>query len=168
VINVTKGSTSDRLKKCIENATTDEKVDCMATVIAEHAGKVEKFIEKDFPGSMRKMRQDLVGAINQLDAETRKGIGSLDDHVKDKLNHVYDGLVAIDEELKPIALTHASMSNSLNRFIINTGQSFTKVEESVRSVETKMATKEDLKAFATKEDIDTMFDEIKAMLDKKQ
>ncbi len=178
MVNDSKVSTGDLLKKCNETASASDKIDCMVQVLAKFSDRVESFIDMDAPMLVASVKKDLGGTINQLDREMRKSMGMLDDNVKEKLSYVYQGLIAIDEELKPIALTHASMSNTLNRFIVDTAQNFTRLADRILNIESRMATKDDLKAinakldalegrldaFATKDDLDAINEKLDRLL----
>lgn len=172
-------TTGNKIKRCLDRETTEERFECVVNEIAIHADHVDATMEsmgKEL-GSLQKSisllptRDDVnsivVARVGSIDAKigalpAKKDLAAESKNVIDAFNK------KLGVETKAVVKAIDSTRDVLARA----------VDESIAKVNARldtMATKDDLEKFATKDDVkkldaklDDRFDEIKGLLGKKQ
>lgn len=166
VVNPTP-ATGSKIKRCLDRETTEDRFECAVNEIANHADHVDKTMEsigKEL-GSVQKSisllpTRDDVNAIVDTKIETR--ISPL----KKKIDTLPSKADLAAESKKVIDAFNKKLDAEVKAIVKASDATRDALTGAFDDLAGRVATKDDLKQFATKDDLDNRFDEIKELLGK--
>jgi len=155
-----------KIKKCLDRETTDERLECAMTELANHADHVDKTMEN--MGKELGSLQDSVALLPRTD-----DLVDLERRMNDKITLLPSKGDLAAESTRVIDAFNKKLGIEIKavvKAVDGTRDALARaVDESITRVNARldtMATKDDLKAFATKDDLDVAVGKIVAKLDE--